>query len=559
MPSVKAPFALLCFLLFLASCAKDGRRADYSSCIECHKGIEEMGGGHKFECARCHLHPKDRGRNLSEHSFVVRNPSDPKTVAIFCLPCHEREIDSLEASLHSTMAGIINQTRYLWGAQESAFPYTYGLSGPFQRLPQGLIGAGVSPSALVDDFLRRRCLRCHIHTRGTGGRGLYRSTGCAACHVIYDDDGLYKGGDKAIPRDRAGFPALHGFTDKIPVSQCLRCHNGNRVGADYVGLFERDHHSNYRLEGEELIYGLDYHNLSRDVHFERGLWCTDCHGAKDVMAGKERKTCEDCHGSWEGKKEESRGEIVSRSGKTHRIQAFSIEKHSQGINGHRSVRCSACHAQWSFQDYGMSLIREDLLDAYKWRHLAAQGDPSHTKTLRDNRDNPLMIRPLSEDWVSGEKSPGLWSYGWRFRRWEPMPLGRDRENRYSVLRPLYQYLVSFVDAEGRILLDSVIPQRGDSSGIGWAFMPYSPHTVAPYGRQCDSCHMNRTTAGLGIYEGDAFDSSLTIPSHPVPQGGRLLDDEEKKRLMEPSQRFHKERANALSGRKEIWTLRNEKR
>jgi hypothetical protein len=522
-------------------------------------GIEEMGGGHSFACARCHLHPKDRGRRLEDHSVVVRNPADPETVSIFCLPCHERDIESLKTSLHSTMAGIINQTRYLWGAQKSAYPYTYGLSGPLQRLPEGILNGGSSPSELVDDFLRRRCLRCHIHTRGPGGKGLYRSTGCAACHVLYDDDGLYKGGDKAIPRDKTGFPALHGLTKRIPVSQCLRCHNGNRVGADYVGLFERDHHSNYRLEGEELIYGLDYHNLSRDVHFERGLWCTDCHGALDVMAGKERKTCEHCHGSWDAKGEALPGEIDSGSGKRHAIPAFSIQKQSHGIDSHRNVRCSACHAQWSLQDYGMSVIREDLLDAYKWRQLVTQGDPSHTRILQDNRDNPLMIRPFSEDYVSGEKRPGLWSYGWRFRRWEPMPLGKDRKDRYSVIRPRYQYLISFVDAEGRILLDGVISQRGDSSGIGWAFMPYSPHTLAPFGRQCDSCHMNRTSAGLGIYDGDGFDSSLTIPVPPVAQAGRLLNDREQKRLMEPSEHFHRERAKALSAHKRLWTTKDEKR
>ena len=596
-PSAHTGRALLAWAILLFFTAGAVRAAgpvetDYTRCLSCHRGIERLDARHDFECAACHLLPGDRsGEALSRHDVIIRNPSDPVHMTAFCLACHEKEIRAFRNSLHATLAGVINQTRFLWGAQATAAPARFGLSGPFRPLPD--IDPGVYPdhtAALVDDFLRRKCLRCHVHTSGCGGRGLYRAAGCAACHVRYADDGRYRGKDAAIDPARAGYPVSHVFTRAVPDTQCRHCHNHNHVGADYAGLFEHDFSDTYRsplAEGRTgpLIYGLDQHHLSADLHAERGLWCIDCHEKRDVMGNGRaysyemevpKRTCSACHGGFGGALPDpsvaairrevppsrpkgspsglSRGKgenrvfvfVSKNGGRHHLLPVFSRRGAAHRVAEHAKVRCSACHAQWSYQDYGLSVIRRDRLDAAVWRRLTIQGDPCLTAALESALERRFPQYPVSMDWISGGKRPGVWLTGWRFRRWEFMPLGKDDGNRYAVLRPLYQYAVTYVDRLGNIPLDGVVPVRR-TGGRGWAYMPYVPHTTAPAGRPCDACHRNRIAAGLGIQRELTEDTLLTVPSPPAVRSMRLLNNEERRRLLVPSKRYGKARFRALTG------------
>jgi hypothetical protein len=570
-PALTALLATL--MLSLAACGGPPvRTEDFTDCLKCHQGVEAISENHPFECAGCHVGGRDpaEGR-LTDHGKIVKNPSAPDQWSRFCLPCHREEIDRVDRSLHGTVAGIINQTRYLWGAQASADPPLFGLGGALSPLP--LPDPLVYPESsadLVDDFLRRRCLRCHLHDRGSGGMGLYRSTGCAACHVLYGDDGLYEGRDRAISRDRPGRPASHRFTKRIPDGQCLHCHNGNRVGADYEGRFEADFSDTYRYggwatRGKSVKYGLPSHRLRKDVHAEKGLWCIDCHRGSDLMGDGHvygyqmaavKRACTDCHGGFggalpsEGITEIRRGTagfvfVSSVDGRDHLLPIFDGASPGHDVPEHHRLRCGACHGQWSFQDYGLSVIREDLSGGEKWSSLAAQGDPELENTLRKNAGDSGPGSSLSRDRLNGQERLGIWSMGWRFRRWEPMPLGVDQNGRYTVLRPLYQYQVSYVDRLGNVAVDSARPPRGDGSGPGWAFMPYVPHTVGPSGRSCDSCHLNREAAGLGAQQVLTEDTSLTVPSPPAISSMRLLNEAEKQKLLNPSERWRKGRFRAL--------------
>ena len=545
---------------------------DFSECMACHKGIEAISANHPFACVTCHLHPKDRHtKPLTSHQAILRNPSDPTTVRQFCLPCHQREVETLEHSLHWSLAGVINQTRFLWGAQETAAPAVYGIKGPLKPLPDPDFSKNPKkPENLVDDFLRRRCLRCHIHTRGPGGTGFYRATGCAACHMHYSNDGRYRGEDRAISKSKAGYPLKHTWTRQIPNEQCLHCHHQNHVGADYEGLFEHDYSDDFRsplVQGKlkPRTHGLDYHHLSKDVHSERGLWCIDCHTKKDVMGNGHsysyemevpKRSCRDCHGGFGehlpdlsisaiGKAADGFSFISRNSGQKHPLPLFSPSSAAHRIDAHRKVRCSACHAQWSYQDYGLSVMREEIIQDYKWINRTVQGDPAMEKELKLHTEKDVVGYPVSTDLLSGEKRPGIWSMGWRFRRWEPMPLGVDQTGRFAILRPRYQYLISAVNEMGQVSLDSIAPQRGDGNGRGWAFMPYVPHTVAPFGRGCFSCHRNRVAAGLGPEEKPTMDTRLTIPSPPAVKPMRLLNAEEQKKLFQPGAKWHRERLRNL--------------
>ncbi len=543
---------------------------NYAECLTCHQGIEPISPNHTQTCAVCHLTTRFRKATaLKSHKDIVRNPSDPSHMAQFCLPCHQKEIERLQTSLHATMAGVINQTRYLWGAQAQASPAIYGLSGSLKPLPQpDPERYPDTPGLLVDDFLRRRCLRCHVHGRGEEGRGFYRASGCAACHMSYNDEGTYQGGDAAIDPSKKGYPIQHAFTKKIPDTQCRHCHSPNRVGADYAGLFQHDYSDTYRsprVNGKlkPSRYGLNTHSLSKDVHAERGLWCIDCHEQGDVMGDGNmysfelavpKRTCSDCHGGFSNRAPRRGSHICKSSdewvliakgnGRRHPIPQFNALGRAHATAAHARVRCSACHAQWSYQDYGLSVIREDVIADYKWVHLTAQGDPYLEERLRKYVLDPKTAYPVSKDRVSGQVRPGIWSMGWRFRRWEFMPLGVDHRGKYAIFRPLYQFQVSYIDRLGNVALNSDIPLRGDRTGAGWAFMPYVPHTTAPVGRACTDCHQHPVAAGDGIQGGGTLDTALTIPSPPAVESMRLLSPSEKTQLLNPSFKWHRKRFDA---------------
>ncbi len=502
--------------------------SDYLDCLGCHNGIEGAGKGHGFLCGRCHL-PNFEGRKLARHEAIIRNPASPKWQLVVCGSCHRSEVENVRKSLHGTLAGVVNQTRYLWGAQDSVRPPIYSANDALEQLPDGTPDLH-SPAGLVDDLLRRKCLRCHISNPGSGARGLYRATGCASCHSIYNDDGLYTGNDSAINKSKHGYPEKHGLTKKIPTTQCLHCHNSNHVGTDYAGLFQSDFNLTYQEEvaiGNEPLYGTATIRLSPDVHFKAGLQCIDCHKKSEVMgdgtvsasmADAVKASCTECH----------RGFSSSQ---------FAVRTVSHRIKQHSHLRCSACHAAWSYQDYGLSVLLTFEAAYKKWQYLACQGDPYLLDLFKRELGKRFPNPPRSPDFISGKNKPGMWLMAWRLRRWEYMPLGINNRGKISVLRPQYQYLVSAVDGTGNVFLDSVVPRRGDSGTIGWAFNPYSPHTISASGRSCDSCHGNRVAAGYGFLVLPDSDTFLTVPSRPADPLSRLFTKQEKEKLLLPSREY----------------------
>lgn len=595
--------AVLFFCLPDGTAGGEEPPVEFRACLRCHSGIEQLDERHDFECGRCHLHAEDRAADrLASHETVIRNPSSSQYADTFCGGCHREEIVRLQRSLHGTLAGMINQTRFLWGAQTAAEPPVYGMGGGLRPIPDPVkdLPAPVDPSRLVDDFLRRRCLGCHIDTRGPSGYGLYRGMGCAACHTPYDASGRYRGNDPALDRSRTGYAAMHVFERPIGNDRCRRCHRGNHVGADYEGLFERDVSRVYRPHGFGDPLAVNpaepgFHRLAKDVHAEKGMLCVDCHDSEEVMGdGKvyacqmvsPGRGCADCHAGWDRavpssgipaivvKKPGLPGDIavpVDRPAPSEDIDAMAKEdKHcvfmskagggsrhlplfdrsvpAHGIPGHRRVRCSACHAQWSFQDYGLSVIRLDVLSGYDWYDLTSQGDPDLQDVLEAHlAQGGGTTWPESADRLSGKVRPGIWLTNWRFKRWEWLPLGVDHEGRISVMRPRHQYLVTYVDRNGKVLLDSAIPGRGDGLGKGWAFMPYVPHTIGPVGRSCEACHLNRISAGLGVEAEPTVDTALTKSSEPPLNRFRMLDSREIELLLEPPPEWGRIRLKALGG------------
>ncbi len=447
------------------------------NCKSCHKNISYPDKYHKFKCEKCHV-SKNKISKIKDHEYIIKNPSDLKYAKQKCGECHERDIQNVKNSIMSTNAGIINITRYLWRAQKSlTLKYTT------YNLPD---------KTLVDDFLRKVCLRCHINTEGSKRYGEIRSSGCAACHVIYKNDGSHE----------------HKFTKNIPTYQCLHCHNFNRVGMDYAGYFEHDYNQVYNspIGNPKIkkIYGVLQHRLRPDIHYTLGLKCIDCHKKEDVMGDGKRflfeyqqvkVRCVDCHKN------------------PHKIEKY-----------HKILECYACHSLWGAQNYGMHVVREDFGTYFRWKDFKDINIPDTQKILHKAlgiygdlskiSDNPNEIKfkkimPYETDYLDNKKKLGVWYILWTYRRWEDPVLGIDHKGKVSPVRPDFQYYVTWIDKDMNVRLDS------KKMIFGWD--TYFPHTTAKYGRSCYSCHFNLKSLGLGY--GMMYDNGTVINLYHLEKDG----------------------------------------
>jgi len=299
-------------------------------CLRCHTGIEEISANHKFRCTKCHGGNR-RAKSLSSaHKDMVSNPSDLDHATKYCGKCHADQIEKVARSAMATAKGMINITRYAWGAQ----PYgeiKYSLRPNSDDITE----ASFPPSDkkhLVDSFLQTKCLRCHLQGQAPHRPGDYRATGCAACHMVYGNDGLTMTRDRAIQSkkqnpfqenktifqrgsashsltNKRGYPVMHKFTLAIPSVQCEHCHNDNGIGNEFEGLLRkpaRPNPSSSKVDAEKpLLYGSEHEFLTPDIHRERGMHCIDCHGSADLKGAPSSSTlhskveirCEDCHGT----------------------------------------------------------------------------------------------------------------------------------------------------------------------------------------------------------------------------------------------------------------------
>ena len=298
-------------------------------CLYCHRGIERISKNHKFRCTKCHEGNRRRRTLPAAHKNLIANPSDLDHASKYCGKCHADQIEQVEQSNMATGKSMIEVTRYAWGAQEEG-------EGLYSLRPKEEKGELFLPSPSegepVDAFLRTKCLRCHLQGEAPHRPGDYRAGGCAACHMIYSNDGHTLTQDRAIQskvrKNRAeregrfkrkfaansltnprAYPVMHKFTTAVPSVQCEHCHNENGIGNEFEGLFSSATRPNalFKKTGADkpVLYGAEHDFLLPDIHRERGMHCIDCHVATDfkgaplgsgLHAGVEIR-CEDCHGS----------------------------------------------------------------------------------------------------------------------------------------------------------------------------------------------------------------------------------------------------------------------
>jgi len=304
-------------------------------CITCHVGIEDISPSHRAEaigCVVCHggdplaldadrAHSSTRGK---------RNPSDLSVAAVSCgtQNCHggyadeeQNHVDRVLKSLQATYAGAIAMVRYAFGAQNSPLAQfgVHAVEDTAKQPPAGALAALEElPSTailhIIDPEFQQNCITggCHLWSLSTPQPYYYRSSGCAACHYLYNDDGLYQGNDPTIPRDQPGHGAQHRLTTAIPFTQCNHCHNRGNYSLKQMTFMPRDDLPPVAAppsphEPPEVRRLSEYYQpIAEFAKCEYELECVDCHTAREVMGdghiyGSKKDVqyvqCRTCHGT----------------------------------------------------------------------------------------------------------------------------------------------------------------------------------------------------------------------------------------------------------------------
>lgn len=317
-------------------------------CTTCHIGLEEISASHPLNTFGCILCHGGDGLALDKeraHSGLRGgpNPSDFSVVRESCgqSNCHsgyadpeQNHIDRVLNSLQATYASGIALVRYTFGAQPDQTGH-YGAIAAYdphpitgfvaqldpmpvtsaEDLTQTLAAAGVAISGHpIDSQFRQSCLNggCHLSAATTAEPYRYRSTSCAACHYLYDNDGLYKGNDPTIAKDEAGHGRLHQLITAIPFTQCNHCHNRGNYSLRTMSFTSRpdlppatEPLSEFMPPQERRLIEY-YQPIGQFTECEWKLDCVDCHTSEaamgnghiaDAMAEAQGTECRTCHGT----------------------------------------------------------------------------------------------------------------------------------------------------------------------------------------------------------------------------------------------------------------------
>ena len=448
-------------------------------CKGCH-GAVQLDDNHNFVCTDCHLGNNDTSDKELAHKGFIADPANPVNMAVTCGKCHADQIESCSQSLHFTVQKPVNLVRSHFGIEPPLADLT--------EIPEN--GRPQNKAQLVDDMLRRRCLRCHVYTAGDSYPYVQRGTGCAACHLQFTDSKL-ESHSFILPKER----------------QCLSCHYGNHVGADFLGMYEHDYNWEYRTpyttrQPFMRPYGVELHQLVSDIHQQRGLTCLDCHN-KGEMSGRQNPIrCEDCHSPAHDtvpiltnvRVEADQLILQGRiDGKDHPIPPLTHPAHAKYND---RVACQVCHAQWAFNDRPTHLLLSYTDDVDPWDRLTVQSS-SHVETFLEHNLYSMEdeLDTTMPDSISGQNKAGIWYMGYGMRRWEDILIRRDVDGIIKVFRPILDLRLSAVDEDDERIFDNL---KGNSDGL----LPYTPHTTGPAGMFYERrfFHLLEATAAEAVQE-----------------------------------------------------------
>jgi len=537
------------------------------------------------------------------------NPSDTRVVEGTCGICHPSHVATMPNSVMATNVGHYYPTLFLAGQQDDRTPI-YGsvpatdpdcdpnLEGtvcslePLEPYLHGEVEALFAEGVPEDDellrlayhsYLSKKCASCHQSGfNRNNSPGLYRSTGCASCHFVYDKLGIYEGGDPTIPKGVPVHPRRHEITDAIPAEHCASCHfQGGRIGLLFRGIREggfgdaytpphaepvpetlHGHAPGFYFSDEDTTNDVD--ETPPDVHFQKGLHCVDCHVGRDVhgdgrIYGTSKHQvsirCEDCHGTVrERATPDEAGAFWSYKG-NHLKQLHQASDGSVVLTGrldgveHTVPQPSDLLAEGGEGSDAMHRAMGE--DVHGW---------SHTDNLTcDTCHNSYVqycigchvtydLRLDEIDFQLGTATPGLTRGSRTAYTLEHMLLGRAPDGRAQVVHPSQQLQMSvFGDAdygtgEGELLHGGMVDDgEGGTKAVGkfreahgfvanLGFAPLFQHTTSRAGRACSTCHRRdnspeETSRIRGVYGFGTGEFMLQGHDGNYVYGLRFLDDD----------------------------------
>ncbi len=534
----------------------------FPRCLMCHTQIENATQhmmGLNLDCTLCHggdemattkaaahvfpngtvtygktVPPMDQ--DLDYQRFV--NPSNLRVVDQACGLCHSEIVDNVRKSMMATAAGHYAGGLFQNNVQATKTPI-YGTFAVADT--DGTVPIAQGAVASLDDLLiydpnqpqgefathfaavpSQACARCHLWSRGKGFRGapnqngVYRADGCAACHMLYANDGLSQSADTAIDHTIPGYPMKHIVTKQIPTEQCLHCHHrGARIGLSFTGRAQMPP----RLPSGPGVAGTtdekfnnNYHFTDsetnpQDIHRERGLHCIDCHVASEIMGDGNiwghmdqatKIECRTCHGmpgvpaTLKDNDNVALPNVVDFqglvmltskvTGATHIVPSLDdfLSPASPGYNAdahaamdanhikpNGGLECYACHSSWVPNCYGCHFERDET--------------------------------QVGLNLMTGQYEVGKASTNNKiFESMRNFSLGPNSEGRVAPYIVGCQPMADVTDAQGNKLMEFKMPVT--SNGLsGLAMDPVQPHTVRGVGevRTCVECHRSPPSMGFG--------------------------------------------------------------
>lgn len=534
------------------------------SCTDCHGGRDrvctgELGGTPEsptcsgewvYDLAESHVSPGEGPafiRNLSGAKLdavdpaYLRfiNPGDLRVVDQTCGRCHADTVERVRRSAMAHTAGEVTVARYRAGRQStphgevgamSLVDPLAGEAGPcaaaelerFDPPPIDLASSDPLTAPTVasaqDQYMVKSCFRCHVGDFGENRfEGDYRSSGCTACHMAYQESGLYLGDDPWIDRQTVPHASRHELVRYPPTSACTTCHyRGGRIGASFQGYREgagagldppglevlgralHGHDAAFYVADEDGSN--DFDETPADVHFEAGMHCVDCHSGADVHGDGHlyadtqcavSTSCEDCHGDARGRATPSArvpGLSESPSGSlfyttlvtglvlpvpqvldsvtpghpSHtELAELEMGVGESGFSHLDEVACSTCHAGWLPSCYGCH-VTIDL----------SASSPYHT---------------------TGAEVPGKASGGRKWVALHDLVLLRDSAGKLAPSMPAERFFLTLVGPDGAPLFASQPRTFTRSDGTvmpGFGQRAFVPHTVRKRSAfmACDRCH-----------------------------------------------------------------------
>lgn len=525
--------ALFFFVLLLTALGGCGVSGKGSSCVSCHRGLEQVSTAHG-DCVACHGgDPQEKDKQKSHATLRgPANPSDPEAWQQACGKCHLYQLERVKSTIMQTNAGMIRNIQLTWEGVDGRSYSSRG--GRFF----GADGQATELQPVEDldnlsgELYRKFCSRCHVGISNSSSYGAAHASGCAACHFPWNDSATYQGGDKSM-RGKAGHSASHGMDPLPDTTVCARCHSrSGRIAYSYQGLYDGNNSLVPTRGGEGgpvMTSGArNLTSITPDVHFAAGMECIDCHTSRDVMGDgfsyrsmyqQTEISCEDCHGSAtqlpryreitrendEALRESrsykqpvrsgmrmiqtAKGRSYSnvfyrdgaiwlqgkRSGKLHRSKVITgTPEHT--IVGHGRLECHACHSRSSVQCYGC-----------------------HTRYDKGQQ---------GMDFIKGEETPGAFSESEDYRMLYPFPLALNQRGRISPVTPGCQTFVTVAEADGTLSKAEYVAKFKGKQQL--RFAPFYSHNSGKKALGCAECHGNPAFLGFGqhVMEGNSIRGTL---------------------------------------------------